>query len=144
MSHPWREQFLKMMTASNADQENLAPEVIKGKKQFIAGATSVRQPLKDNTNCNSSSKDVRPVVDRKEPSTLEADSLYIAPSQCSIAAHEEIELDSEGFVIWEDSTQHSSSPEDEVRVLREALSATLEENRMVSNQAICSPYLIFF
>jgi hypothetical protein len=51
--------------------------------------------------------------------------------------HEPVELDSDGFVIWADtSSQEKASrpsldPEEEIAVLRAALKEALEENRLV-------------
>ena len=63
-----------------------------------------------------------------------------------VEGHETVELDSDGFVIWADTSSQEQAarpalePSEEIRVLRAALTEALEENRRVwlMNVFFCS------
>jgi len=90
-------------------------------------------PLRDSTNrvLTHSSNLKAEVPKTPEDDENKHEETVIDSSQKS---HDPVQLDSEGFVIWADSSQEQvkdSELEEENRVLRAALYDALEENRTV-------------
>jgi hypothetical protein len=93
-----------------------------------------RLPLKDSTNYGAAQVEVKVKLQSPSGAIEYSDSIGEKrgpPS--SEASHEAVQLDSEGFVIWEDSQPQEIRVDlaEEVRTLKAALAEALEENKLV-------------
>lgn len=132
---------LSKRTIPDGAIENISNLVASGKgdKSGNCGVREGATPLRDRTN--QGQPEVR-LLKPEAPVKVDCNS-----DAEPIEAHETVELDSEGFVIWADtSSQEQASrpplePAEEIRVLRAALGEALEENRRV--QTMIGFYLQF-
>lgn len=127
---------LSKRTIPDGAIENISGLVAASKTDKL-GSGAVREgatPLRDRTN--QGQPEIR-LLKAEAPAKAESGSEADA-----IEGHETVELDSDGFVIWADtSSQEQASrpplePAEEIRVLRAALGEALEENRRVAPSII--------
>lgn len=118
--------------------ENCQPAVgLNGIKKENLDIKRAKAPLKDSTNLGVPSVEVKAKLQSAsggvEGHTESIGEKRALPS--SEASHEAVQLDSEGFVIWEDSQPQELHVDlaEEVRTLKAALCEALEENKFVQN-----------
>lgn len=130
-----------LVSQAGTTEENTI--AVNSNKSSTAGVCKVRQrqPLKDRSNTlllNKSFKSASAALEGPspvEPCETEDEQEELLLTQ---AQHESVQLDSDGFVVWEDdevedcqATVTVESLKAEAKALRDALSAALEENRHV-------------
>lgn len=129
--------------------ENCHPSLgpIESKKEVL-NTKRAKVPLKDSTNLGVPSAEIK-TKQQSACGEVEGHSELIGEKRAlpsSEASHEAVQLDSEGFVIWEDSQPQEIHVDlaEEIRTLKAALTEALEENKFVRDKYISCLFISLY